>query len=104
VKVGEALAGETVIEFLYGPDWYQLRFVVGERNPQHRWRVATFRGDGWGPWRSSGKAWINAWSLSECRLVPVFYADADPLIRGEMPNGYVARTPGNESARLRGGG
>ena len=81
MKVADALSGTHVIEFYEAPDWYQLRFVVGERNPEHRFRHERCAGEGWSTWRRSGRTWINRWSALPCRLVPIAESERDPNLR-----------------------
>lgn len=93
VTVADALGVEHVVEFYMGPDWYQLRHVVGKRFPEHRFRWAETRGDGWSTWRAS-----DSRLMSLCRQLPavqvsVSEAERDPLTRWKTVDISVRHLP-----------
>lgn len=73
--------GDHVVEFHFGPDWYQLRREAGSVRFHHRWRVDTYRGDGWSKWREISIANVRRWSTLPCKRVPITEAEQDPAGR-----------------------
>ena len=77
--VGALLYDLFVVECFEEPDFYQLRHVPGERNPEHRWRHK--RASGWSRWLPSGAAQRKKFCALPGLTLDPRAADSDPRPR-----------------------
>lgn len=81
LTVSNLLYPAVVVEFFLEPDFYQLRVVHGQRQPEHRWRHKRAAGISWSSWRPISMAWWKRWRDLPALLLPVAEAESNPLER-----------------------